>query len=661
MFGLKGESHPVERTVSRNHRLDIQGLRAIAVLLVAAFHAGLPVRGGFVGVDVFFVISGFVITGMIHREWSSTGGFRFGHFYLRRFKRLTPALALMVAVILVLSFCLLSPFGGQQIAAQTGIGAMVLLANLAVAPTGSYFDAPAEANPLLHTWSLSVEEQFYLVFPAIFLVGWALSRRGERGTRRLTLLVSLVAVISFGLAAMGAARLVPPPADWLVGFYSPFSRAWEFAAGALLFLITASRPANSERYAQILGWVGVALIAASAELINGATPFPGPWTLLPVAGTLMLIAAGTHHTTVVSRALALPAMVKVGDWSYSIYLWHWPLRVVAVHLWPESRFAALLAVALSIVPAVASYRWVEQPLRRLAPLTRPRTFGLIGAVVLPPILLAVTLSFAATDYWLPRYRSGVVPIAHHGDTDWTDFYVHLRDTYASCSNQAIQDSAMKWQEITRCWQSKPGTHIDVALVGDSHVEQLFLGLAEAVPTKNFVYYQLDGLPIRSMSGMGRIIDTVAADPTIETVIVTADWAQRGVAKDDLAKTFETFMSRNKAVFVTDDVPTFPFDAEACKYRIAPAVPITKCSESRARFESAHSRYYPDLRATVDKVPGVQLLDTAAYFCDKSVCSMNRGDALLYRDTNHLNNVGSRFLVNQMLTDFPDFRAAIARP
>jgi peptidoglycan/LPS O-acetylase OafA/YrhL len=208
VFGLKAEALPVERAVSDGRRSDIQGLRAVAVLLVVAFHAGLPVPGGFAGVDIFFVISGFVIAGMIHREHSSTGRFRFGRFYLRRFKRLTPALALMVGVTMFISFFLLSPFGAQQTAAQTGVGAMLIGANFVIArATGGYFDAPAEANPLLHTWSLSVEEQFYLIFPAILLLGWVVSQRGGRRMAAVMALVSTVALISFGLAVSGAGGL----------------------------------------------------------------------------------------------------------------------------------------------------------------------------------------------------------------------------------------------------------------------------------------------------------------------------------------------------------------------------------------------------------------------------------------------------------------------
>jgi peptidoglycan/LPS O-acetylase OafA/YrhL len=663
--------------VSEGRRSDIQGLRAVAVLLVVAFHAGLPVPGGFVGVDVFFVISGFVITTMIRREHCSTGRFRFGRFYLRRFKRLTPALALMVAVTMVLSFCLLSPFNTQQTAALTGLGAMLLVANFVISKhTGDYFDHPAESNPLLHTWSLSVEEQFYLMFPAILLLGWVLSQRGRR-IPWATVLVGTAAAISLWQAMAGgwALGVLAPWAKYLVGFYGPFARVWEFAVGALLALVITSRVLRSARHAQVLAWLGAALIAASAWLLNNTTPFPGPSTLLPVTGTLLVIAAGTHHSTRVSRALALPAMVKIGDWSYSIYLWHWPLKVFAVCLWPEAPRAATLAAALSILPAVASYRWVEQPIRRLPPLTPRRTFALVGAVVSPAILLAATVGLAADHYWLPQYKSGALPIAHQGDTDWADFFPLLRKTYYPCTDQAISDSNPKrdeWFDFPRCWQSKPGSHIDVALVGDSHAEHLFLGLAEALPNKNVAYYYRNLLPVRSIetgfvryAGMDLIIDHVASDPTIKTVIVNDQWAWRpalsGVIGEDLVKTLATFKAKGRAVFVTDDIPVFPFDAVACKYRTVPILPFAQCSEKRKVFQELYSTYYPDLKAAVDKVPGVQLLNTAHYFCDDYLCSMNNGEPLLYRDNCHLNNIGSRFLVNRMLTDFPEFRAAVTQP
>jgi peptidoglycan/LPS O-acetylase OafA/YrhL len=662
MVDLKSEAQPVERAQHNDFRLDIQGLRTVGLLMVMSVHAGLPVSGGRVGLDIYFVISGFVITGVILRQ-HTTGRFKFGQFYFRRFKRLTPALALMVAVTMVLSFCLLAPFGQQQLTAQTGLATILLIANFVVIDGSVPHPAPDGAYPLLHTWSLSVEEQYYLVFPTILLLGYVLSQRGRRMPWP-KILLGAGAATTFWIAMVGAGALGPlaPFEKYLVGPGGLIARAYEFLVGTLLALTLTSRWVRSDKHAQFLALLGAALIGGSFWLISNGTRFPGlSWTLLPVGGTLLIVIAGTYHTTWVNRALALRPVAKIGDCSYSIYLWHWPLMGFAFYLWPQVPFVRVLAGAVAVLPALLSYRWIEQPLRRLPSMSRPRTFALIGAVVLPPILLAVAVNVAADEYWLPRYKSGAVPIVHDGDTDLADFFQYLRGTYYPCTDQAIRDRAEVWNGIDRCWQSKPSSRTDIALVGDSHAEQLFLGLAEALPGKNVVYYTQAALPVKSAGGMGRIIDHVASDPGIQTVIVTADWARRGVAEEDFAKTLEAFGSRGKAVFVTDDVPSFPFDAVFCKYRIAPMLPLSQCNEDRHLFEAAHANYYPELRAAVAKVPAVLLLNTAEYFCDYDHCSMNRGEALMYRDSDHLNNVGSRFLVNRMVTDFPRFRAAVMQP
>jgi peptidoglycan/LPS O-acetylase OafA/YrhL len=627
-------------------------------------HAGLPVSGGRVGLDIYFVISGFVITGVILRQ-HTTGRFKFSQFYFRRFKRLTPALALVVAVTMVMSFCLLAPFGQQQLTAKTGLGTILLTANFVIIGGSDvvHYSAPEGAYPLLHTWSLSIEEQYYLVFPAILLLGYVLSQRGRRmpGPK---ILVGAGAAMTFWIAMMGTGALGPlaPFAEYLVGPGGLIARAWEFLVGALLALTVTSRWVRSDKHAQFLALLGAALIGGSCWLISIGTPFPGlSWTVLPVGGTLLVLVAGTYHTTWVNSALALRPVAKIGDCSYSIYLWHWPLIAFALYLWPQVPFVGVVAGAVAVLPALLSYRWIEQPLRRLPSMSRPRTFALIGAVVLPPILLAVAVNVAADKYWLPRYKSGAVPIAHDGDTDLDDFFQYLRGTYYPCTDHALRDNAEVWNRIDRCWQSKPTSRTDIALVGDSHAEQLFLGLAEALPDKNVVYYTQAALPVRSAGGMAPIIDHVASDPGIQTVIVTADWAERGVAEEEFAKTLESFRSRGKAVFVTDDIPSFPFDAVFCKYRIAPMLSLSQCSEDRQVFEAAHALYYPVLSAAVARVPGVQLLNTAEYLCDDYLCSMNRGEALLYRDLDHLNNVGSRFIAYRMITDFPQFRAVVTQP
>lgn len=646
------------------HRLDVQGLRGFAILIGVPFHAGLAPPGGFVGLDVFFVVSGFVIANMIDREWSSTGRFRFGQFYLRRFKRLTPALALTVGVTMIAAFFLLSPFGPQQLAAETGLGAMLLGANFVIITnTGDYFGPTAESNALLHTWSLSVEEQFYVVFPAILMLGWVLGRHARR-LPWTTILVGAVVLVSLSLA------LAPPPttgplapyAHYLLGYYGPVSRAWEFAAGGLLALLTRNRTVGSARRARHLAVLGAALLLSSPWVITADTAYPSAWTLLPVAGTLLLIASGTGHDTWASRALSTPPMVALGNWSYSIYLWHWPMIVFANHLWPTVSYAAPLAALLSLIPAVASYRWVEQPIRRLPTRTRPRTAALVAGVVLPPIVLAATLNVAADDYWLPRYESGTIPIAHQGDVgDWASYFGSLDETYYPCADTAVRSGALQWSGHARCRQSQPGPRVDAVVFGDSHAEHLFVGLAEALPRRNVLYSVPGPLPGGRLDSEDstRIVDYVVATPSIRTVIVNIGWSKRGLQADDLRHVLETLAAAGKAVFVTDDIPNYGFDAMDCKYRPAPILPFTRCTLERPLFDEEYATYADQLREIVAQVPGTHVIETARYFCDADYCRMTDGDRLIYRDANHLNDAGSRFLVDRMLADNPRLRTALS--
>ena len=378
-----------------SRRMDIQGLRALAVLSVMAFHAGLPVPGGFIGVDIFFVISGFVITKMLHAEWLATGRIRFGTFYIRRFKRLIPALAVLVTFTVAASVLVLSPLGQLQIAAKTAAGSMFFIANAVIArTTGGYFDLPAESNPLLNIWSLSVEEQFYVVFPFALALGWFFSKRFPLFP---ALIVGCIAALSFSLAMLGASHL---SVSWLLGFYSPLTRAWEFALGAFLVVYAPHLKIASRNLATLIGLLGVIFVGASLWLISRTTPFPSLWTLLPVAGTALLIAAGTHQSNYISRALTVAPIVRIGDWSYSIYLWHWPFIVMGTLIWPTASSAAITACALSLVPAVASYSLVEQPIRNSRGFSASRFATLVTITIALPLLSAVgSWQAARTLFW----------------------------------------------------------------------------------------------------------------------------------------------------------------------------------------------------------------------------------------------------------------------
>lgn len=631
-------------------RLDVQGLRALAVLAVVAYHSGLPVPGGFVGVDVFFVISGYVITLMLRREWEATGRIDFGAFYLRRFRRLMPALALVVAFTLAASGLVLSPLGPQKTALETGLGSLGLVANWVIsATTGGYFDPPASANPFLHTWSLSVEEQFYLVFPALLALGWTLARRRRRDAP--VLIVLAVAGVSFLAALIGTNPFVQ---TWLLGFYSPVRRAWEFAVGALLVLLPPR--VASKRLSLALGLAGAGALAASLRLIDGSTPFPGIWTLLPVTAAALLIAAGTGEASPVTRLLSIRPLVKVGDWSYSIYLWHWPLIVFAVALWPDSPHARLVAAAISFVPAVCSYLYVERPIRSLRLSSPARIAVLVGAVLALPIAVDGALAAGVRGVWSPGFDSNELSESYSGAIGQDFLYRYMRGHDLPCTPLAIRDASPFWDGTVRCWQSHRGP-LDVALIGDSHAEHLFVGLAEAEPRLNVGYYIVNARPVLGQPEFARIVHTVAATARTRTVVVNAFWTARLIGEPDLRPVLELLRAAHKHVFVTDDVPAFPFDAFECKYRRALFM-RPECQMPRAQWDAEYEQYYPRIAATVRAVPGTHLIKTAGAFCDARVCSMVQDGKLLYRDDDHLNIAGSRFAAAVMLRD-PVFAAALA--
>jgi peptidoglycan/LPS O-acetylase OafA/YrhL len=461
------ENVGVGRAMYGGRRYDIQGLRAIAVLLVVAFHSGLPVQGGFVGVDMFFVISGFVITNMLGREWERTRQVDFKQFYLRRFKRLTPALALLTAATVLISALIASPLGPQQTGGKTAIGAMLLVANFAIArTTGGYFDAAAETNPLLHTWSLSVEEQFYIIFPALMVLGWTLARK-----RSLPLVphfvVASVALVSFTLAVAGSrgyGNNLFPGARVLLGFYSPFTRAWEFAVGALLALALSRRRVEVANCSTLLGVAGLILVASSALVINETTPFPGAWTLLPVSGTLLLLVSGVNPASAPSRLLSSGPMVRLGDWSYSIYLWHWPLIVFAGLLWPTNATMVFVAASVSFVPAIMSYEWVEQPIRSLSSLTSRRWTQLMAATVVPPVLFGIALwCSAAHGWWLDpvrRFQAATLTF-------------HVGSEHGCDRSQPLSDSTP-----SRCIWNRNDKGKPIYLLGDSNADHFSDGVVQ---------------------------------------------------------------------------------------------------------------------------------------------------------------------------------------
>lgn len=450
-----------------HYRADIDGLRAIAILLVLWFHA-FPdtMPGGFIGVDVFFVISGFLITGIILRGLEK-GNFSFLHFYAQRARRLLPALAVVLPATLAAGWHWLWPQEYELLAGHVAAAAAFIL-NIVLWTEAGYFDAATELKPLMHLWSLGIEEQFYLIYPCLLWAGW-------RFRQNPILVIAGVVVLSFIASQLTLSR------DPAGAFFLPHTRFWELALGGCLAwwqhrhrahtnqIIspdTQTQPAGAGPLSlsrQLLPWAGLAAIATGAWLISPLTPYPGIAALLPVGGSLMLIAS--HPGAWVNRRLlANRAMVLTGLISYPLYLWHWPIlsfmRIVHTETPPVSM--RWLGVGLSFLLAWLTFRLVETPVR----------FGVRRGRRLAGVASAVA-AFAAAGLFI-HAQHGVPARLPEAATHLLAYQYDYRDAYreGSCFLEPDQTAA----DFTRCEDIWPAQHTAWLLWGDSHAAHLYPGL-----------------------------------------------------------------------------------------------------------------------------------------------------------------------------------------
>ena len=395
-------------TQAEYFRGDIQGLRGIAVLLVVIYHTGVALPGGYIGVDIFFVISGFVITQLLLRETSATGTISLKSFYERRIKRILPAVAFAIIGTLFLSIFALSPFGEQQQVAQTARASSFFAANFYFYLQDSYW-ALAE-NPLRHLWSLAVEEQFYIFFPVLLL---ALNKLKIRINSRLSVAILIViSIISFVISYLLSIGEPILPKPELFAFFGTPWRMWEFLAGSLIALAPSIRIAVKS-ISTPLSAIALAAIAWSAISFDSYTPFPGSAALIPVLATTALIYFGTQSNLLTTLLSARP-LTAVGDISYSWYLWHWPLIVFAHRVFPASEVIAPVGAALiSVLFAIFSLRKIENPIRHNSRLHGKSVLQLGAACVIAPLVFSIaTQQLSATGLGLTELRSDSTDISY---------------------------------------------------------------------------------------------------------------------------------------------------------------------------------------------------------------------------------------------------------
>lgn len=612
-----------------DYRREIDGLRALAVVPVVLFHAGSPIPGGgYVGVDVFFVISGYLITSIILADLKC-GRFSILNFYERRARRILPALFVLVLVCFPVAWLCLLPDDMQDFT-QSLAAVSLFISNLLFLQESGYFDAAAELKPLLHTWSLAVEEQYYLIFPAVLVLVWRLQRKWV-----FPLLASIAA--SSLLLAQWASHNHPEAA-----FYLLPTRAWELMAGGLAALHHSRHPKAHPRrnFREVGSGLGILLILYAMTAYDRRLPFPN-FALLPVCGAVLVILLADKDT-LVGKFLGLRIMVGIGLVSYSAYLWHHPLFAFARHASTPEPGAALVSLlaAASFGVAYLSWRFIETPFRSRVQFSRRQI--LLYSIVGSFCILWIGLAGHFSGGFIGRFDKQM-----EGSFGHLDFYRHIETRFPDCEPASIASKALTWDRYLRCKQSRQGKP-QVVLLGDSHAEHLFVGLAEEWSDLNVVYYIQGGPPYLSNPQFSAIFDEILSNDAIQTVILTMHYAALVSDSEELyrefAKAVDRLQAAHKKVILVGDIPRYQISPFAC----ALAKSNNSCHLSWAEADLQRNVYHSALqRLSAEK--GIPYVDLHAPICNQGGCSMVNGKAVVYRDRNHLNVLGSR-LVGDYLAD-----------
>ncbi len=611
-------------TTSHSYRADIDGLRAAAVLAVVLYHFKLGFPGGFVGVDVFFVISGFLISSLIIKDVDA-GSFSLADFWERRIRRILPALTVVVTSTFLFAYLIYLPSDletlARSLAAQSMLAANVFFL---LQPDG-YFAPGIDTKPLLHTWSLAVEEQFYLFFP-LLLVWLSRWRRFTRGNA-----IFVLAIASFVSSEL-IVRDHPSAA-----FYLLPTRAWELLMGTLVATFSG-RLEPGRKLAEAEAWIGSLLIALPLFLYDENTRFPGITAFPPCLGTAMLIHAGESTRHSLSRILSWRPTVQIGLISYSLYLWHWPVFVFATYLlgpqtWPYRVSLVLLSGAL----AVLSWKYVETPLRKRRILeARRRLFT-------TALSITVTTVFVATVCVVSRgapARFSASALA----------YASGHEDFAFRNSIAIEDAESGiFPGLGEAAENAP---VYVLVWGDSHA----MGITPAVDrlgrqmkfrgvqaTRHGTPPILTGNENSDASRLGKAVLAYMVEEGVENLVMTGHWkfyARSDAFLPQVKETIDRFLKAGIRVYLLKDVPDHGVDVP----RIAALVErfggdIDEFGTSRQEHESANARLASVFKELDDR--GVTVLDPADYLLNPNDrYAMVRDGRALYTDGNHLSASGA---------------------
>lgn len=624
-------------------RRDIEGLRAIAILLVVGYHVGLPgFSGGYIGVDMFFVLSGYLITMLLINEATTTGRLSLIGFYARRVRRLLPALACMLVVTVIVSFVIFAPIE-QRPLAKSAFSTAAYASNIYfVQVATNYFADSVQSNPYLHTWSLAVEEQFYLAWPLIVMFALGTRKRLSGGLRprRLRLVMLGIVLVSFGLSAWLTAYRQP----WAF-FLSPL-RAWEFAVGGLgVGVARRMRPGSAPLAAawRICAWLGLAGIIAATMLFNDRTSFPGFAALAPALATITMLCVGEADSTAwFVRLLSIRPLQEIGRLSYSWYLWHWPALAFGLALDPRPALSTRIGqVLVALVIAKLSYHLVENPIRRRRALAMRPAYSLALAA------LVTIVGLGGTYGWYQSAKQLALNSSHarftRATTDWSPLYGRCMANVTEVAPKS-------------CSFGDESAATTVVLFGDSHAAHWFPTLHAIAKEKDwriitFIKTSCPSADIKDFfySAIRRVYTecaewrqaAIAAITRLQPqAIVFTNFAGHSLTPAEwqgaIDRVLRQFQAPGTKVIQIRDSPHATFNVPLC---LARAVwrswwrPAGGCVFERG--PALWQEVYAAQQQAAASYPNVYSIDLTAELCPRTPCTVERDGMIMYSDSHHL--------------------------
>lgn len=640
----------IEQQCSSNHmeyRKDIQGLRAIAILLVIAAHAKIPgLEGGFTGVDIFFVISGYLITGLLAKELASTNTINLRRFYARRLKRLLPTLATVVGVSSIAAHFML-PAMEQQPQATAAATAILWISNIYFAfQQLDYFGSQVESNIFLHTWSLGVEEQFYLIWPLIIISGYWFASRKNNPQKVLVAIFATLTLLSFAFCVWKTNH------DARSAFYLTPFRAWQFSVGALVFLLGDKLKLLNSRQASILWITGFLLVLACSITLNKSYPYPGFLAAIPTLGAALLIASGINLSQNAFKYLLENKPVHlIGNISYSWYLWHWPVLCLGGLIFPPSEiYNQLLLVIFSLLLAYITHHTIENPIRFHKKLNNYYGWQIIAALV---IMFSINIGSI-------RWHNQQAPLVETQPQDWfIKAKLDLPEIYGTGCDDWFQSS-----DVKICQFGTENAQQHIIMMGDSIGLQWFPAIYNAFLPKGWrisvitksscpmadvpFFYERIRREYTECSEWRRKALNIVQDLSSDILILGSanysfspeEW------REGTAESLNTVTNSAAYIYIIRPTPTLPFDAVNCLS--APNLNLNQCS---AKIDlKTNTQGWQSVTDVASSYNNVYLIDMNNLICPNQTCSAGQRDMPIYRDNMHLTASFITSMSEQLLSE-----------